>query len=136
MSSTTPKFAKQQELANKRVSDLDDQEKIYLLKAEVHNLRTQIREGNDAIAQDTSSGGGFCSNGLCRAPVLTIFLALGVVLVARWRRRQSIFSRLTSSSTTSTKSSSTQEMTMTFELQDAHEYEAPTSAAVADIRLV
>mmetsp|Transcript_132203 Transcript_132203/g.196975 ORF Transcript_132203/g.196975 Transcript_132203/m.196975 type:complete len:136 (-) Transcript_132203:169-576(-) len=133
MSTTTPSFSKQQELANKRPKDLEDHEKIFLLKREIDNLRSQIKdtgvvqEGLPASSNNAVqvSNQGFCSSGFCRAPMLTIFLALGVAMLARWRRRQSVFHRRAQAP----------EMTMQFELRDAHEsyvYQAPPGGAVQE----
>jgi hypothetical protein len=135
MSTTRPTFTKQQDLANKRPKDLEDHEKIYLLKKEIDNLRSQIKDSGvvqegrpssatvtttNSMAAATNASQGFCTGGLCRAPMLTIFLALGVAMLARWRRRQAIVHQ----------TARAPEMTMQFELQDAHEYQAPPGGAI------
>jgi hypothetical protein len=126
MSTATPKFSKQQDLAQKRISDLEDHEKIYMLKKEIDNLRKQVRESGALQApQSTASATpqideqGFCGRtGFCMgAPMLTIVLVLGLALVVRWRRR-------------TTRKAHAPEMTLQFELQDAHDYEAPNAAEV------
>jgi hypothetical protein len=122
MSTTKPTFTKQQELANKRPKDLEDHEKIFLLKREIDNLRSQVKDTGvvqegipSSSMSEQVSNQGFCSSGFCRAPMLTIFLALGVAMLARWRRRQSVFHQ----------TAQAPELTLQFELQDAHEYQAP-----------
>lgn len=97
MSATTKGFTEQQKLANKKHSELTDNEKIILLKREIDNLRGQIREQNGGSLKRTTTsssskgaGGGFCPRGsVChQLPLLSVFLLVGLVLVAHMRRRK------------------------------------------------
>jgi hypothetical protein len=139
MSATVKDFDKQKELTNKKASKLEDHEKIYLMKKEIDNLRNVIRKQNGGSLKSattsatstatsllsTSSSSSVFGSSFAKAPVLGMFLVVGVLFVAVWRkRRQSFrFSRLVSSRTNENP-----EYSMTFEMHDAHDYEAPTAA--------
>jgi hypothetical protein len=123
-------FSKQTDLVNKRHSDLEDDERIYLLKREIDNLRGQIRKSGVIIDETavaavvppttrTASNGGRCTSPMCRAPLLSMMLVVGLAMIAKWRRRRT--------TTASTIANRAPELTMHFELPDAHEYEAPST---------
>ena len=166
MSATTPTLTKQKELANKRKKDLEDHEKIFLLKREIDNLRSQIRDtgavtgvghvGPDDYQSPQSSSssslqgtidqqrGGFFH----RIPTLSLFLIVGIAMIVRWRKRQRT-SHLRSTFMNSMAASdyTMPEISMNqFELQDAHDetsasrrnYEAPLddAATTATIQFV
>ncbi|KAL3906193.1 MAG: hypothetical protein SGILL_009368 [Bacillariaceae sp.] len=118
-------FSQQQNLANKKHTDLTDGEKISLLKQEIDNLRGQINEkehdhygwkttsSSEAVYTSSStstsapyqsstaslSSHGFCASGAClRMPLLTLLLIGAVLWVATKARRSN-------SSTTSSRQS-------------------------------
>jgi hypothetical protein len=130
MSGADSNFSKQTDLVNKRHSDLEDNERIYLLKREIDNLRGHIRKSGVIVDEAavaavappttrTAANGGRCTNPMCRAPLLTVMLVVGLAMIAKWRRRRS--------TTTSSTANRTPEVTMHFELPDAHDYEAPST---------
>jgi hypothetical protein len=119
MSAPDFQFSKQQGLANKKVSQLNDKEKVYLLKRQIDDLRTQVRVNGAIQPAPSSTNAGMCQSSLCRAPMLSLFLAVGVMLVARWRRRRPSSVSLLRRAP---------EVTLQFELPDAgYEYEAPSA---------
>jgi hypothetical protein len=141
MSSTNVAFSKQQELASKKRSNLEDPEKIYLMKKEIDNLKTMLRVKNNgslttkkpsttAAATNTISsqtGSSSSSSTLDRAPVLTLFLFVGVLLVTMFRRKQRQGWNFGGSRRTPLP---LQDGEMTFELQEAPDYEFQASPAV------
>eukprot|EP00980_Cylindrotheca_fusiformis_P024591 scaffold12118_cov138-Cylindrotheca_fusiformis.AAC.8 len=93
MSSTRQKFTKQKAWANKKRSELKDHEKVYLMKKEIDSLRMQLKSVNDGSIDTTT---GSSSNTSSKAPILTLFLFLGVLVVGLVvRRRRRSFSSLT-----------------------------------------
>ncbi len=97
---------------------MDDQEMIFHLKKEIDNLRNQVREANGGSLNPPSSQSSSAqATGMASYsfPILSLVLLLAVVVVARWRKRGYQYSGISRSS----------EMTMTFELQDAHDYALP-----------
>jgi hypothetical protein len=140
MSATRPEFTKQQELANKKHSKLEDHEKIYLMKKEIDNLKIMLRDKNNGSLTTTTSSttaaatntissqtGSSTSSSLDRAPVLTLFLFVGVLLITLFRRKQRQGWNFDSRRT----SLPLQDQQMTFELQEALDYEAPLQASPA-----
>ena len=83
-------FAKQQALAQKRISDLDDEEKMFLLKQEISNLRTQLGTQHPPLSESSSlqikdnKHQSMMKNNM---GVLTVFLAVMTLLVVYQRRR-------------------------------------------------
>ena len=141
MSAMAPNFSRQQELANKKVSQLNDKEKIYLLKREIDNLRgsdvnvnggSSLQAPSDSSSATTpqyQSGSIICQTGLCRVPMLTVFLALGVLLVVRLKRRQLFSFPRRSPAAAAAAATTAEETTLQFEMQDAHyDYKAPSAA--------
>mmetsp|Transcript_24967 Transcript_24967/g.61448 ORF Transcript_24967/g.61448 Transcript_24967/m.61448 type:complete len:159 (+) Transcript_24967:193-669(+) len=131
----------QQDLASKKHSKLEDHEKMTLMRREIDHLRNVIREQNDGTLQSakrdkpesvssSSSTTSNSSSAMDRAPVLTLFLFVGLLVVAIWRRRRT--NRGTSFLPTTTTSSQQQQQIMTFELQDSF-YEAPATNSTATI---
>mmetsp|Transcript_6273 Transcript_6273/g.11541 ORF Transcript_6273/g.11541 Transcript_6273/m.11541 type:complete len:162 (-) Transcript_6273:126-611(-) len=109
MSSAGQGFSQQQVLANKKHKELTDNDKIYLLKREIDNLRGQLNDkehdpyawknvegtsplsssGNSVeyIAKSSSSSnagtGRLCASGACfRIPLLSVALIATVLWVA------------------------------------------------------
>ena len=84
-------FAKQQALAQKRISDLDDEEKMFLLKQEISNLRTQLGTQHPPLSSESSSSLRIKDNKHTMMKnnmgVLTVFLAVMTLLVVYQRRR-------------------------------------------------
>jgi hypothetical protein len=130
---TTPEdFAKQKELAAKKISDLEDHEKIFLLKREIDNLRSQLKETKSTTS---SNNRGMCSSGLCRIPLLSMFLVVGVLMVTVWRKRRSVYYRYTRASSFLTDSEQVNANPtatgLQFELQEAsHVYAPPSSGTI------
>lgn len=146
---------------SQRAKDMDDTEKIYHLQQEIENLRTQIRTANggslNAAASASSSTSSNSAAGMSSLsfPVMTVGLLLAVVLVGLWRRTtggrrrgggtsgRGSYSGLTTFMNGAGAgprggrffSSGGEEMTMSFELPDAHEsyanMEESSSAAAA-----
>ncbi|CAJ1964616.1 unnamed protein product [Cylindrotheca closterium] len=151
MSAPGPDFARQQELAGKKHADLKDDEKMYLMRREIDHLRSVIRDQNDgslqsaakprastststsSIESSTSSSTttSTASNAMDRATVLTLFLFVGLVVVAIWKRRT--HRRRSVQHRTNAR---LQEEVMTFELQNSlaggYRYEAPTTTSVTN----
>jgi hypothetical protein len=146
MSGTKASFTDQQNKVSvkhpsQRAKDMDDTEKIYHLQQEIDSLRTQIRAQNGGslnTATSTTTNSSSSSNSVAASslsfPVLTVGLLLAVALVGLWRRTtgrgrsSGRSSFLYSGSTRSTG----EEMTMTFELPDAHEALAAPSITLSE----
>jgi len=121
---------------SQRAHEMEDAEKIYHLQREIDNLRSQLRgssTGNRVnAASSSSSSAAAASVSSSGIPLLTVFLVLAVVVVAIWRRTQQQQQRAGAGARRfyyagSNPSPSVNEMTMTFELQDAHDYEGERS---------
>ena len=144
---------KRESLKAKKTSDLEDHEKIYLLKREIDDLRSQLKDGNNggqtspALGSTTSStttSNGNCTGFLCsKTPMLGLFVFVGIALLTRWGRRRGLFT--TSSSLGSGRSRRRSNLlggddgegvtTIQFELQDTASssrdvYQAPEATVV------
>ena len=125
MSVPGPDFSKQQELASKKHKDLQDHEKMFLMRREIDHLRSVIRSQNDGSLQSASRAPDTTSSSMDRAPVLTLFLFVGLIVVAIWRRKQQ---RSSSISSLLSNHNHHETEVMTFELQDSLAgYEAPSA---------
>ena len=94
--------SKRESLKAKKNSDLEDHEKIYLLKREIDDLRSQIKDGNNngqasspALGSTSSSStttNDACTGFLCsKTPMLGLFVFVGIALLTRWGRRRGLF---------------------------------------------
>lgn len=148
-STSTESFWTQQDHASNRIHEMDDEEKMAKMKEEIDNLRTQIKESgvlkeysedetfvassSSTSTSSSSSLGSDCSAGYlrCNPPMLmSVFLIVGVVIVAIWRRRR--FNNIRGGmmgrrNPASLIDGPVPEFTMQFELQDAHDYQAPSA---------
>lgn len=145
MSSTLSNFSKQQELANKKYSKLEDHEKMYLMRKEIDNLRNIVRTQNGGslktatssnLSASTTTNNNNSNNASMAAPPVFSLMALvvGVLLLVTWwrkRRPTTSYSRFSTR-----RSSENPEITMAFELQqnDTAFYRAAESSA--DIQFV
>lgn len=133
---TSSSFREQQNAAydasarhpSQRVHEMDDAEKIYHLQNEVQNLRNRIREANGGTlspqpGQRVKRTRMMNNSGMGNLPVLSVFLVLGVIGVAIWRRRQR---------SQRYHYAPADGMTMTFELPDAHDYAVVDPAAASN----
>jgi len=106
------KFNEQQQslLNEKKISQLEDDEKIFLLRREIDNLKGQLR----SAPAKTVSSYQLSHHYTRQAAVLSAVLVVCLALVARFKksRRPSSFSDADASS-------------LAVEMQDAHTYNAP-----------
>ena len=91
------------ELKNKKTSDLEDHEKIFLLKREIDDLRTQVNQNNKnepALGSSSSSTStNVCNGPLCgKTSMLALFMFVGIALVLRWGRKRGIFNNVSGGS--------------------------------------
>lgn len=122
-----------------RAHEMDDQEKIFHLKQEIDNLRNQLREANGgSINRPTTSSSSMDSGSIMdffsgsMAAMVVLLLAVLVVVRRRWQNNQRGY-RYASGTRRSP------ELTITLELQDAHDYAMPPpsgSMGPADVAYV
>ena len=92
------------ELKNKKTSDLEDHEKIFLLKREIDDLRTQVNQNNKnepalGSASSSNSSTNVCNGPLCgKTSMLALFMFVGIALVLRWGRKRGIFNNVSGGS--------------------------------------
>lgn len=132
MSSTASSFSNLQKTAEKhpsqRSSTMEDKEKIQHLKNEIDNLRSQIKSSEytstASLPSDPTAGSNALSAGSTTFPILSLMLLLGLVLVVRWRGRGGAGGRRITPLRSYGRGD--EDMTMSFELQDAHDYSVPS----------